>query len=317
MIDRKLCMAWYIWETCEKKSMLNLRNLPSLFKNNLVPQDTDEMIKATRIYEFNRYLKACCKTEIPSNHYACDERAVDFLTEIGRDDMLFVMMDNFDLDTKEWDKVYQKDMNIFRDWIKNNQQELLRKLNDIAFMEDWKKYATGNISSWEMKAMCFYHHKHELADVDNEKYGFVNFFELPEEPIIDRSFPKGGKIINLFKLSKICGTCIAKNKQKGLVTLLTPTGVVTVRFRKDYFSMFDKRISEKGADGVKHVIEKSWFDRGSMIVVQGMRSGDQFIAKKYASSGGHTLYKISEVFDNGEIVLQTERYQGGVESEQD
>ena len=49
-----------------------------------------------------------------------------------------------------------------------------------------------------------------------------------------------------------------------------------------------------------------------MIVVQGIRSGDQFITKKYASSGGHQLYKITEVFPNGEIALQTERYQGGV-----
>ena len=77
--------------------------------------------------------------------------------------------------------------------------------------------------------------------------------------------------------------------------------------------MFDKQISERGADGVKHVIEKSWFNRGSIIVVQGIRSGDQFVAKKYASSGGHQLYKITEVFPNGEIALQTERYQGGYE----
>ena len=89
--------------------------------------------------------------------------------------------------------------------------------------------------------------------------------------------------------------------------------------RKEYFSLFDKQISELGADGHKHVIEKSWFTRGSMLVFQGIRSGDMFIPKKYASSGGsHQLYKITEVFDNGEIALQTERYQGGIqENEED
>ena len=82
--------------------------------------------------------------------------------------------------------------------------------------------------------------------------------------------------------------------------------------------MFDKQISELGADGKKHVQEKSWFNRGSMIVVQGIRSGDAFIAKKYASSGGaHQLYKITEVFPNGEIALQTERYQGGYEENEE
>jgi DNA polymerase-3 subunit alpha len=96
-----------------------------------------------------------------------------------------------------------------------------------------------------------------------------------------------GKQIPIFKLHKICGTCIAKNKTKSIVTLLTTTGVVNVKFRKEYFSLFDKQISERGADGVKHVVEKSWFNRGNKIVVMGIRSGDNFVSKKYAASGGH------------------------------
>ena len=47
-----------------------------------------------------------------------------------------------------------------------------------------------------------------------------------------------------------------------------------------------------------------------MIVVQGMRSGDQFMGKKYASSGGHTLYKILGIDPNGDIELTSDRYQG-------
>jgi DNA polymerase-3 subunit alpha len=183
-------------------------------------------------------------------------------------------------------------------------------LNDIIFFEQWNKYAKGTISAWEMEAMCFYYHEHELANIDNEKYGFSNFFDLPEEPVVDRSFFKGGKEIKLFQLSKICGTCIGKNKDKGLVTLLTPSGVVNVKFRKEYFAMFDKQISERGEDGKKHKVEGSWFTRGAMIMVQGMRSGDQFISKKYASTGGHQLYKIKQVLPNGNIVLQTERAKG-------
>ena len=51
--------------------------------------------------------------------------------------------------------------------------------------------------------------------------------------------------------------------------------------------MFDKQISERQLDGTKKVKEKSWFNRGNMIVVTGIRSGDDFISKKYASTGGH------------------------------
>lgn len=52
-----------------------------------------------------------------------------------------------------------------------------------------------------------------------------------------------------------------------------------------------------------------------MIVVTGMRSGDNFISKKYASTNSHQLYKINEIKANGELVLQDSRYQGIAEDE--
>lgn len=316
MMDRKMCMAWYLWEVCDKKQRLTLQNIPSLMKYGLVPNNTDEFILARRVYEFNRYLKAITKADKSAykDYYTLDARAIDFMQELGLDEIIITDNLAWFVRQKDWDKVYQKYMDIFRNWLAKDKEKILKELNTLIFKDEWDKYAKGNLSSWEMEVLCFYHHDHELAHLDQLKYGFVDYFNLPEEPVVERSFFKGGKEIKIFKLSKICGTCIAKDKAKGTVTLLTPTGVVTVKFRKEYFSMFDKQISERGEDGTKHVIEKSWFNRGSMIVVQGIRSGDTFIAKKYASSGGgHQLYKITEVFPNGEIALQTERYQGGYE----
>ena len=97
--------------------------------------------------------------------------------------------------------------------------------------------------------------------------------------------------------------------------MLTPDGVVEVKFRKEYFALFDRQISERGADGKKHIVERSWFKRGNMIIVNGMRSGDNFICKKYASTVGHQLYKINEVKSNGDLILQDTRYQGGIAEE--
>ncbi len=130
------------------------------------------------------------------------------------------------------------------------------------------------------------------------------------------SFQKGGKSIHIFKLNRICGTCIAKNKTKGTVTLLTNDGVVDVKFRKEYFSLFDKQISARQPDGTKKIMEKSWFNRGNMIVVTGIRNGDNFVSKKYASTGGHQLYKIEEICPNGELILRDSRYQGGIEEDE-
>ena len=315
MIDRKMAMAWFIWETCDKKEKLTLQNMPSLIKFNMIPQD-EEFVLPMRVYEFNRYLKAACKDICEPDYFKMDTRALNFLSEIDKDNMLETDNLCWLLNKKKWDKVYQNYMDIFRAWLIEKKVEVLEKLNDTIFLADWQKYAKGNMSAWEMEALCFYYHEHELAHINRDRYGIANYSRLPEDPVVDKTFTKGGKTINMFKLSKICGTCIAKNKDKGYVTLLTPEGVVTVKFRKEYFSMFDKQISVKNPDGSKTVKERSWFNRGSMIMVQGMRSGDNFVAKKYASSGGHQLYKIQSIDDNGEIILQTERYKGDYEEDE-
>ena len=315
MMDRKTCMGWYIWETCDKKKRLTLQNMGGLIKHNLLPETTEEQVIARRVYEFNRYLKAGKKNV---DSYLLDVRGINFLQELGYD-FLIDVADTGETTMKitAWDKQYQSWMDVFRKWIAADKENILQSLNEKIFLEDWNKYALGTISAWEMEALCFYYHDHELKNANRAKYGFVNFFDLPENPVVESTFMRGGKEINIFKLSKICGTCIAKNKTKSSVSLLTVDGVVNVKFRKEYFALFDKQISARGADGVKHVVQKSWFNRGNMIVVQGIRSGDDFISKKYQSTGGHQLYRIAEIREDGSLVLEDSRPSGNAEDEID
>jgi DNA polymerase-3 subunit alpha len=308
-------MAWYIWETCDKKGRLTLQNMSTFIKYDMLPKETEEQVLASRVYEFNRYLKAITKADpcAYKDMYTLDTRAINFLNELGLDEL--ATSDNLAwfIRVKDWEKIYQKWMDIFRNWLATSKDTVLKALNEKIFLEDWEKYAKGNISSWEMEALCFYYHEHELANVNRGKYGLSNFFELPEDPIVDKVFYKSDKEIKMFKLHKICGTCIAKDKTKSTATLLTTDGVVTVKFRKEYFALFDKQISERQPDGTKKVVEKSWFNKGNMILVQGIRSGDNFLPKKYASSSSaHQLYKINEILSDGDLVLQVERYQGGI-----
>ena len=312
MEDRKFVMAWYLWETCDKKSRITLQNMGGLIKHGLLPEKTEEQVMARRVYEFNRYLKAITKADpyAYKDMYSLDPRAIEFLYEIDCEHLTTTDNVSHFIRVKDWDNVYQKYMDIFRKWIASDKETILNALNKEIFMEDWNKYAKGNPSSWEMEVLCFYYHEHELTHVNKDKYGFVDFHKLPEDPVIEKTFTKGGKDIHIFRLNRICGTCIAKNKTKSTVTLLTTSGVVNVKFRKEYFAMFDKQISERGADGIKHILEKSWFNRGNMIVVTGIRSGDDFISKKYASTGGHQLYIVDEIRVDGDLVLRHERKKG-------
>ena len=69
------------------------------------------------------------------------------------------------------------------------------------------------------------------------------------------------------------------------------------------FAQYDKQISERGADGKKHVIEKSMFSRGNKIVVCGVRDGDSFRAKKYSKTPYHLVEQITNVYEDGSITM--------------
>ena len=100
---------------------------------------------------------------------------------------------------------------------------------------------------------------------------------------------------------------MCKNDNKATVTILTPSGVVTVKFTKDYYSRYKKQISERNEDGTKSIIEKGWFKRGTMLMIHGYRRDDQFVAKSYKHNACHQLYKI-ELENNGrDIILIHER----------
>lgn len=307
--ERIEIMRQYIWSVSDTKTTLNLRNMRGLMKNNLIPE---EYATHCKVFEFNRYLKANCVLD--EEHYSLNDRCIEFLISI---DAELLILPNQTMKIKAWEKIYKLWMEKVKTYIAKNQEALLNRYNMIAFNEEWEKYALGNYSSWEMEALCFYYHEHELAHVNTYKYGIVNYSSLPEVPPVDYFFEKGERSIPIYKLSKICGTCIAKDKNKGLVFLLTTEGVVTVRFSKEVFSMFDKQISARQEDGSKKVLERSWFKRGSMLVIQGIRRGDEFIPKKYQKSGGHLLYKIDEIEDNNDLILRTERLKGEEEEDSD
>ena len=137
---------------------------------------------------------------------------------------------------------------------------------------------------------------------------FDDFFKLSEEPEIEYSFvPKNGeREIKVYKIHTIIGTVIDKNKMKNTVTLLTPTGVVEVKIYKNQFAIYDKQISEMGADGHKHIKEKSWFSRGTLLRIQGIRRGNNFIPKKTKSSIYPIIMKIINT-DNNYLEYQQER----------
>ena len=170
----------------------------------------------------------------------------------------------------------------------------------------WDKYCKGNISKWEMDSISCYLHPHELNGVDLTKYGVVDYFELPKEPILDRNIFIKGQKVPLWKIFRIAGTILDKDKNKGIITLLTTSGVVTVKIFGAVFNQYDRQISERRPDGTKKIIEKGWLQRGNKIIVTGIKKDDIFIAKKYSRTPYH-LVELIEQIDGNEIITRGER----------
>jgi DNA polymerase-3 subunit alpha len=155
-----------------------------------------------------------------------------------------------------------------------------------------------------MDAVSFYSHEHELAHIKTQPYDITNFSDIPENPVVERVLPIKGKQIPIMKIFRIAGTVLDRDKAKKTVTLLTTDGVVTVKVFGQVFAHYDKQISERGADGKKHVIEKSIFNRGNKIIVSGIRVGEnEFLAKKYARTPWHLIEKIDQVNEDGSMII--------------
>lgn len=292
---REEIMHNYLLSIADQKQRLTLQNMQMLINKELIPPEMDFY---ARLFSFNKFLKAN-KSGI---YYLVNESAINFINEYFDVDLI---EDGTSILQKTWDNVYKKAMEPMRQYLKDNKDEMLKALNDALFNEVAQKYGCGNISKWEMDSISFYYHDHELAAAARD---FDDFFALPEEAEVEYSFAgANGQDIKVFKLHKIIGTVIDKNKLKNTISLLTPTGVVQVKIYKNQYNLYDKQISEKDSAGKKHVVEKSWFSRGTMLMIQGIRRGDNFIPKKRKQSVYPVISKILEVNEKGELTLQYER----------
>lgn len=298
---RQLVMTYYISKVCEAKKRITLQNFNGLIQHDLIPEELDLQ---KRVFNFTKYLKANKKV---GKYFVFDNICEEFYSKYFDMDLLEIINGLTCIEQTKWEKIYKSTMDKARDWIKENQNEILEKFNTILFKEMWDKYAGKSISAYEMESLCFYYHEHELKDVKMNKYGIVDFNDLSPEPAIDYFFKRNGRDLPIYKISKIIGTVIGKNDTRSSVTLLTTTGVVNVKFTKEYFAMYNRQLSEKQPDGTKKVVEKGWFTRGVKLLVAGYRRDDTFVAKTYKNNGFHQIYKIVNVTDNGELELVHDR----------
>ena len=301
---RENIMKEYLWITCEPKKRITMQNFNMLNERGLLPQ---ELNFQKRVFIFNKALKKNCKVD--NGYLSISDNYYEFYSEFFDTDLLEPQNNLLCISETKWKSLYDKAMVPAKQYITANKEKLLEQLNNVLFQEEWNKYAAGSLSTWEMASLGFYYHDHELININDSQYGIVEYNTLPEQPIVDYTFKRNGREIPIFKTFRLCGTVIAKDDLKSSISILTKgSGVVTVKMTRDYYAKYNAQLSEMGIDGKKHVMEKGWFKRGTLVIVNGYRRQNQFVTKSYKRSNSHQLYRITKIYDNGMIDMTNKRW---------
>lgn len=312
-LSRTQLMALFIRVISEPKKKLTTANLQFILEYGLLPQ---ELGIYSYYYLFKKQVfnnkKFFCNDDTykTKKWYLMNEKEQRFFEEhfmpAMEEDVHYKYESNgMIVCDKEFDKVLKVKNRVLYDWLET--QEALDRVNETLFYLKWNQYCQGSISKWEMDSLSFYSHDHELKHVNHELYGIRDYNELPKTPQVIGAYYRKGIQFNKYQIDRIAGTVLDRDKTKKTVTLLTTTGVVTLKFNDGQFNFYDKSIS-KEINGKKTVIEKGWFNRGTLLTVTGYRFGETFRVKKNNDTVyQHSVQKILVVNEDGTIVTQGER----------
>lgn len=324
--DRREIMRWYLYnynfEPCKKLTLAQLKKIDELC---IVPDD----LKICLSYlKYKTYVldeeglvgnhispdKKIPKCGYHDRYFILDNQSQTFFIEhFSEESVVEVQGEYYIISEKKFCKEIDNLIQPLRDWM--NTKEALDIYNNSLFKCLWNEKCNGNESSWAMQSLSYYDKYHELKDVNTKPYGIVNYFDLPTEPEayehydiwVDgekKSMPKQ-------KITRIMGTVLNSNNISHTISLLTLEGVVNVKYHREQYSFYNRRLSSvDNTTGTSKIIENSWFKRGTMLLVAGYRKEDNFFPKIYSDTiWKNTTVLIKEVKNDGSLDLQQERAQ--------
>lgn len=296
--SRRQILEDYIWSVCEPKKNLTLQNANMLIDLNLLPDnltypsDVYKLTKELRRHRDGNKMWYCVDSlEMP-------EDKINAWRQIFIDAKLPVKELNIEgeprkvVDSASWDAFYERNMEKIRSHIAANKKELLNTLNETLFRNEFNKYCSGDELQWELDSINFYFNGHPLENAVKQMPIAVNKLENIVEGAQDGVFTIKGKEIPKMKLYTIAGTVIDRDTTKGLVTLQTVDGVVSLKVYKNLFAVYNRSVIDINDAGEEVMTEESFFEKGTHLLVTGIQRGATFVPKVYKSTGHHSIMKI-------------------------
>lgn len=306
----------------EPISKLTMSQFSEILKYNLIPDGLKDLVRIKNFKDYALHESFFLKNiitegkKIPKRGYhdryfSLDEKGTSFLLEHFSNCIVGAGSGGAVISEKEFVKEWEKLLEPLKEFM--SKESTLEEFNRKRLEQVMCKYASGSKEKWDMESLCYYPDKHELYNIDESKYGIVNFNDLPVEPepydFTIRKIKGETKYIPRFYIVRLAGTVLDSDNNRHIVTLLTNHGVVNCKYNRGHYSFYNKRISTpiEGTDK-KKVLEESWFKRGTKLIVSGYRRDDQFVVTRYKDTVYmHTTNRIEEVYPDGKILVQTER----------
>lgn len=309
--SRKQIMIGYLQynadNAIELKSKLTAVHLNKAIDLHMVLKDYVEQV---RLFKFKKFIDCNQLDKANKRYVLTDTSSIKFATTfiiplLSSTKSEYGVANSSTIWIKEssFKREYDKKMLPLMQYL--NSEEGLKKYREIEqaqYISELKeKYCRGTMAAWEMQTMCFYHEPHELSKVSKELYNIADFNELPEYP--DKDIDKSKN--NLYAL---VGTITDTNNLKHIVSILTTTGIVNVKFFGGTYTNFNQSISEIDPQTKKKTVkDATWFKRGNKIIVYGERKENMFTAKKDYKNFGRIVGLIEKVYDNGTMDVRYTR----------
>lgn len=313
--DRTKIMKHYFILSNPKPTQLTMANINNI-KITLGGRMNNKQIFGA--YNFYKYVTS--KEFLYGNHpkfkskklYWLDAKALKYFNEhcitLGQSGVDFWEENDKTIVVDKWlEKIFKPSFEAIKNYI--NTEDFITQYYKASLRKKFDEALPNqDPNHWSMESVSYYSNSHELANIDYIQYNLTPFQDIPTDPIFIEKTVRG-RTWKQFELYRICGTVIDRIDSHHLISILTPENtVVSVKFEGGFYAYLKKQDSEI-IDGVKTIIEKSWFNRGTLLMLTGYRRGESdFVVKSYKSAVlNNKVSKINRINKDGSVELQTER----------